>query len=143
MTSTQDGSAQDQAAGLTASVESLSDTATEVRIVGSLDLRTAPTMATAITTAMTSATAGSTEEPGRASNVVLIDMQGVDFLGSAGLSVLVDAEKRAERDGLLLALLATGHPVLHALQVTGLDKVLRVYPDREGALAGLRDGAPN
>ncbi len=143
MTSTQDGSAQEQVAGLTASVHSLSDTATEVRIVGSLDLLTAPAMATAITTALTSATAGSTEEPGQVANVVLIDMQGVDFLGSAGLSVLVDAEKQADRDGLSLALVATGHPVLHALQVTGLDKVLRVYPDREAALAAVGDAATN
>lgn len=143
MTSTQDGSAQGQASGLTASVQSLSDTATEVRIIGPLDLLTAPEMASAISTAMTSAAAGSTEGSGRASSVLLIDLQGVDFLGSAGLSVLVDAEKRADRDGVLLALVATGHPVLHALQVTGLDQVLRVYPDRQAALAAAGDGAPS
>jgi anti-anti-sigma factor len=51
----------------------------------------------------------------------------VDFLGPAGLSVLVEAARRAEDSHARLAVLVTQHPVRRAIEVTGLDSSLRLF----------------
>lgn len=112
----------------TADVGSLDGGVGTVTVAGAVDLLTAPQMANAIDGAQ------------RSGAVVLVDLRRVDFLGSAGLSVLVDAARRAEESGGRLAVVATGHAVVHALQVTGLDSVLRLFQDTASASAYLTDG---
>jgi anti-sigma B factor antagonist len=51
---------------------------------------------------------------------LVIDLSGVRFLGSAGLTVLVEAHQEANDRGVALRLIATTRAVVGALTVTGL-----------------------
>lgn len=96
-----------------------------VSVRGEIDLLTAPPVGTALVAAQQHAPA------------VLLDLREVGFLGSAGLSVLVDAARRAgDRQGRF-AVLVTAHAVARAIEVTGLDSALAVFDDETKALGHL------
>lgn len=59
---------------------------------------------------------------------VVVDLLRVDFLGCAGLTVLESAACHAGRGGPAIAAVAVGE-VRHALQVTGIDRILPCYVD--------------
>jgi anti-sigma B factor antagonist len=64
---------------------------------------------------------------------ILVDLNGVDFMDSSGLGVLIGALKRArERDGEL-ALVCTGQTLLRLLAITGLDRVFTILDAAEAA----------
>jgi anti-sigma B factor antagonist len=66
---------------------------------------------------------------------VVVDLEGVGFIDSAGLGVLVGGLKRARTGGGDLSLVCTGRPVLNVLEITGLMRVFDVHATRESALA--------
>jgi len=51
---------------------------------------------------------------------LVVDLSGIRFLGSAGLTVLVDAHRAASDRDVALRLIATTRAVIGALTVTGL-----------------------
>jgi anti-sigma B factor antagonist len=51
---------------------------------------------------------------------LVIDLSGVQFLGSAGLAVLVETQKSARAKDVALRLIATTRAVTRPLEVTGL-----------------------
>ena len=51
---------------------------------------------------------------------LVLDLSAVEFLGSAGLAALVDAQKLARDRNIGLRLIAATRAVLRPLQVTGL-----------------------
>ncbi|MGY1663026.1 STAS domain-containing protein [Geodermatophilus sp. SYSU D00705] len=51
---------------------------------------------------------------------LVLDLRGVQFLGSAGLALLVETQKAAAARDIRLLLIATTRPVTRPLQVTGL-----------------------
>jgi anti-sigma B factor antagonist len=55
---------------------------------------------------------------------VVLDLTGVSFLDSAGLSTLAAAHRRATADGTRLRVLASGRAVMRPLQITGLWELL-------------------
>ncbi|CAL9336066.1 STAS domain-containing protein [Streptomyces griseomycini] len=59
---------------------------------------------------------------------VLLDLSGVTFLDSTGLTCLITAYRTARTNGVRLALIAPSERVRHMLAVTGVDQVLRSYP---------------
>lgn len=60
-------------------------------------------------------------------NQIVVDLEGVEFMDSSGLGVLVGALRRLkEREGTL-ALVCTKGPVLRILSITGLNKVFPVH----------------
>ncbi len=64
---------------------------------------------------------------------ILVDLEGVGFIDSSGLGVLVGGLRRAkERDGAI-RLVCTRENVLKIFRITGLDKVFAIFPDAEGA----------
>ncbi len=64
---------------------------------------------------------------------ILVDLEGVGFIDSSGLGVLVGGLRRAkERDGAI-RLVCTREHVLKIFRITGLDKVFAIFPDAEGA----------
>jgi anti-sigma B factor antagonist len=67
--------------------------------------------------------------------IVVVDLRRVDFLGAAGLSVLVAVDQRARAQQITLRVVAGTHAVCRALGVTGLDQTLNVYAALEPALA--------
>jgi anti-anti-sigma factor len=68
---------------------------------------------------------------------IVLDLAGVDFLGSAALSVLVDARHRAEEAGIAMGLVATRRVTLLPLELTGLAWVFPVYPTVRDAVSEL------
>lgn len=73
------------------------------------------------------------EETG-ATNVV-VDLGGVTFLDSSGLGALVSVFRRLrERDGRL-RIVQPHNAAGRIFELTGLDAVLDLYPDREAAVS--------
>ncbi len=66
---------------------------------------------------------------------LVLHLEGVDLLDSAGLGVLVGALKRARQSGGSLRLVCTQQQVLKVFRVTGLDTVLPIHPSVEEAVA--------
>lgn len=69
---------------------------------------------------------------------LVLDLTEVDFVGSAALSVLVDARHRADEAGITLGLVATRRVTLLPLELTGLTRVFPVFPTLRRAIAELR-----
>jgi anti-sigma B factor antagonist len=65
---------------------------------------------------------------------VVVDLEGVDFIDSAGLGVLLGGLKRARTDDGDLVLVATGKNVLKVFELTRLTRVFQIYSTRAAAL---------
>ena len=69
---------------------------------------------------------------------LVVDLTGVTFIDSSGLSSLLTASTRARDVGGTVALvLADGEP-LSIFRFRGVDRLLSLYPSRAAALEGLR-----
>ena len=99
-----------------------SEAATLVVLRGDLDLATAPELRECLVKVI--------DEGER----VVIDLEAVGFLDSAGLGILVGGLKRARTRGGELELVCTGQDVLKPLEITGLDRVFTIHPGRDAAL---------
>lgn len=87
-----------------------------VTVTGEVDVYTAPKLKDELV--------GLIEE---GKNQIVVDLEGVEFMDSSGLGVLVGALRRLkEREGTL-ALVCTKGPVLRILSITGLNKVFPVH----------------
>ena len=71
-------------------------------------------------------------EPGRA--LVVVDMSQTRFCDSVGLNVLVAGARLARAGGGEVRLVITGEPVVRVVALTGVDRVIPVYPSLEEAL---------
>lgn len=91
---------------------------------GEVDLSTAPSLRDKL---------GELMEGG--SRRILVNLGDVGFIDSSGLGVLVQAKKQLDEVGGQMALVAHDGPTLKVLAITGLDKVFRVHPSVEDALA--------
>lgn len=67
--------------------------------------------------------------------LVVLDLTGVRFLASTGLSLLVDHHETCAEVGSRLIVVATGRTVLRPIQLTGLDSFLTIVPTVQVALA--------
>ncbi|EHR49408.1 anti-anti-sigma regulatory factor (antagonist of anti-sigma factor) [Saccharomonospora marina XMU15] len=83
---------------------------------GELDLLTAPELAARISSGLVGSP-----------RVVVVDLSGLDFIGAAGMSVLVDSRVLVERRGAVLQVV-TGENrcVVRALRLAGLHEHLSV-----------------
>ena len=87
-----------------------------VRVSGEIDIRTAPELRDVL--------AGVLD---KGAEKVVVDLEGVEFLDSTALSVMVGAHKRLVRKGSRLVLVCTREPILRVLTVTGLSRVFTVH----------------
>lgn len=62
---------------------------------------------------------------------ILVDLEQVSFLGSAGLQLLVESLERARSGDVELALICTARQSLRPLSMTGLDAMFTIYPSTE------------
>ena len=70
---------------------------------------------------------------------VVVDLPGVQFLGSAGLRALAaSAEQASTQPGFQPLRVVVDHnrPVLRPIELTGYDAILALYHDVEDAVAG-------
>jgi anti-anti-sigma factor len=93
-----------------------------LRVAGELDLATTPVLSRACATALRSAPP-----------VLVIDLSGVTFLASVGMSVIV-ATHDAGGEHTSVRVVSGSRQTMRPIQVTGLDSLLSIYPDLPSAL---------
>jgi anti-sigma B factor antagonist len=64
---------------------------------------------------------------------VLVDLEGVGFVDSVGLGMLIAGLKRARSRGGDLEVIATGRAVLRVFEVTGVGGIMTVHAGRDAA----------
>jgi anti-sigma B factor antagonist len=67
---------------------------------------------------------------------IVADLEGVDFLDSTGLGVLVGGLKRLRSHDGDLTLVCTQPRILKVFEITGLTSVFKIGPSVEAATAG-------
>lgn len=75
--------------------------------------------------------------------MMVVDMEGVCFLGSMGLTALALTARMAREQGVELRVVATSRATLRPLEITGMAAELAVYASREQALAGSCGSGPD
>lgn len=78
---------------------------------------------------------------GQESRLLIVDMQGVTYFGSAGLNAVLDCHKQGLGVGTSVRLVADNELVVRPIEVTNLDSLLDLYPSLPDALEG-RDSEP-
>jgi len=69
--------------------------------------------------------------------ILVIDLSAVTFIDSAGLTVLIDAHKRATRIGGDVRLVVReDQQVYRILQITGLTRMFKIFATEAAAVAG-------
>jgi anti-sigma B factor antagonist len=96
-----------------------------VAVRGEVDIATAPKLREKLV-----------ELASQGAQQVVVDLDGVEFLDSTGLGVLVGGLKRLRsHDGDLL-LVCTQSRILKVFEITGLTKVFSIYDSVDGAVSG-------
>ena len=90
-----------------------------VAVRGELDLATAPLLERTLAELVDDQSCRS----------IVIDLHDLDFMGSTGLSVLLNAQARAENRGSALTLARPSSPVLRTLQIAGLLSTFTIHAD--------------
>jgi anti-sigma B factor antagonist len=75
------------------------------------------------------------------SGPVVVDLEGVDFLDSTGLGVLVSGLKRFRTLGGDLLLVCTHKRILKVFEITGLTQVFSMHATVDDAVAAAAPGA--
>jgi anti-sigma B factor antagonist len=98
-------------------------TATLLVLRGELDISTSPQLRDELVQVITD---------GRR---IVVDLEGLGFIDSVGLGILVSGLKRARSAGGDLALVCANRTILQPLELTGLDQTFPLHAQREDALA--------
>ncbi len=69
--------------------------------------------------------------------VLVIDLTGVTFLATAGMSVLMEAHRKCEELAVSFRVVAQGPVTVKSMQLLGIDDLLAVYPTVATALHGV------
>jgi anti-sigma B factor antagonist len=101
------------------------DRATIVAVTGEIDVYTAPKLRDKIT-----------ELVGNGVYHLVIDMEGVEFLDSTGLGVLVGGLKKVRAHDGSLQLICNQERLLKIFRITGLAKVFTIHDSADAAFAG-------
>ncbi|WP_327352725.1 STAS domain-containing protein [Streptomyces sp. NBC_01304] len=76
---------------------------------------------------------------GHSTRMIVLDLSGVSFCDSAGLSVLLAAHRQTEAKGTTLALACVPQSMRFVLEMTGTHQILRIFEtvaDAETSLGG-------
>ncbi len=103
--------------GFHAELEPLGDRVV-LRLHGELDMATSPLLDRALTTMFNDSTTS-----------VVIDLSCLTFLDSSGISMLLGAGRQAEAAGLDFLVRSPNRPVLKALRLTGVDRIIAIEAD--------------
>src|SRR5918992_993551 len=71
---------------------------------------------------------------------IVVDLEGVDFLDSTGLGVLVGALKRVKSHDGSLSLVCTQDKILKIFEITGLTKVFPIHNSVDEATGAASPG---
>ncbi|MEJ8278643.1 STAS domain-containing protein [Pseudonocardia spirodelae] len=95
---------------------------TVVAVTGELDMLTAPELRHAVA------------ERIAAASLVVLDLDGVRFLGTSGLAALIELREQAHRSGVELRLACTERRVLRPIGIAGLHHLFDIHDDVRAAL---------
>ena len=70
-------------------------------------------------------------------NKIVLNLQSVDFLSSAGLRAIVQAYQAAKKSGGDVRLAAVSQPVEVILRTVGMMQMLQMYPTDQEAMASF------
>jgi anti-sigma B factor antagonist len=114
--------------GLAITAESIGASWRVLHVAGEIDMVTAPALSAEVANQFASAGLA-------AGRVLVFDLTDVGFIGSSGLAVLADAAQQAEERSLSqVRVVAASRAVRRAIEVTGMDGVLAIYPDLPAAI---------
>jgi anti-sigma B factor antagonist len=102
-----------------------------VTVAGELDVITAPTLGDEINRV---AEEGALE--------IVVDLLKVPFVDSIGLGTLVEASKRSQSRGGVFRVVCDDRRIARIIEITGLDRVLRVHATLRSALEALDHARP-
>jgi anti-anti-sigma factor len=100
-----------------------------VHVTGEIDSSTAGELRSRLESALQQA-------GGHDSRLLVVDLQGVTYFGSAGLNAVLDCHKQGLRAGTSVRLVADNDLVVRPIEVTNLDSLLDLYPSLPDALEG-------
>jgi anti-sigma B factor antagonist len=103
------------------------DDAVVLQVSGVVDIITAPSLATQLDIALASTPA-----------VLVVDLTKVDFLSSAGISVLVEAHRLTQNSATSLRVAAEGSATSRPLRIVGVDEIIDLYPTATEAVRGRK-----
>jgi anti-sigma B factor antagonist len=103
-----------------------------ISVSGEIHVTTAPDFSVRLNDAIAAGTRG-----------VVIDLSGVEFIDSTGLSVLLNGLRRVTRAHGKMALVISNPTVLRLFEITRLDSTFDIQPSREAALAAVQAAGNN
>jgi anti-sigma B factor antagonist len=106
--------------------EQLNDDSYVVSLAGEVDLYTAPELKQQLL-----------EVIGEGAKDVVVDFTDTTFIDSTTLGVLVGGVKRLRAQEGQLSLVCDDRNMTKIFEITGLDTVFTLYPNRDQALAGI------
>lgn len=68
--------------------------------------------------------------------VLVVDLTGVTFLATAGMSVLMEADRKSAELAISFRVVAPGPVTIKPMQLLGIDDLLGIYPTVDAALQG-------
>jgi len=80
------------------------------------------------------------EAAGQTQRKLILSVDGLTFICSAGLGVLIQAHNLCHQRGVAVALAGVTPPVLRVLQTTKLTKLLPIYVSVDDAIAAAEPG---
>lgn len=96
-----------------------------LHVTGDLDVLTAPTLGTHLDIALASGP-----------SVLIVDLTDVEFLSSAGISVLVETHRLTARTDMSLRVVADGPATSRPMRMMRIDEIIDLYPTVEAAIRG-------
>ena len=111
--------------------EDLDETTAVIRVAGEIHATTAPAFSERLNAAIEAGKTG-----------VVLDLTGVEFIDSTGLSVLLNGLRRLTRRKGALSVVCTNPTVLRLFEITRLDSTFHIVPTREEALAFVGASSP-
>ncbi len=95
-----------------------------VALTGEVDVYTAPRLREKLVELVT-----------QGKHRIVVNLEGVEFLDSTGLGVLVGGLKRVRSHNGDLSLVCTQHRILKVFEITGLTKVFSIHESVDAAVA--------
>ena len=72
-------------------------------------------------------------------NTVVMDLEGLSYISSAGLRVILLIAKTLRKRNADLILCSLSDPIREVFEISGFDKIIPVHASREQALAAVGD----
>ena len=77
------------------------------------------------------------EAIGTDSNAVLVDLEAINYISSAGLRTFLLVAKTLQQRSAHFALCSLSEPIREIFEISGFDKIIAIHESEEQALAAL------